>query len=335
MEKKKPILGDAANVIGRNAAGLLGKAKKAVVEAVDQNADGKLGLDDLSIVKDTVKTAVKERGEEWSAKQEQLKREKEFKELNPFFEADLEEPGFSLPKLILIAEKDDRHAQSRICDESVGFFFKDKEANVMTIYPEKVDLFRLKLHPDSDCGLYYVDPGDRDLYISLDEYFSYMKIARIGELQKIAQDLGAKHFRVTYKEQKKSFSKTDARANISGKVAKQGAKAEAEHHGSGETYAKVEIAAEMRFHGHEPVEPELHSFRNDPQIKNLIELRMSNNMLTHQTYTLNLGNSSGIKKRDALKIDAAIKALKVEGNASVSSEAQNEERRIFEYEIDF
>ena len=136
-------------------------------------------------------------------------------------------------------------------------------------------------------------------------------------------------------EQKKSFSKTDARANTSGKVAKQGVKAEAEHHDSGETYAKVEIAAEMRFHGHEPVAPELHYFRNDPQIKNLIELRMSNNMLTHQTYTLNLGNSSGIKKRDALKIDAAIKALKVEGNASVSSEAQNEERRIFEYEIDF
>ena len=31
--------------------------------------------------------------------------------------------------------------------------------------------------------------------------FLYLKIARIRELQKIVQDLGAKHFRVTYKEE--------------------------------------------------------------------------------------------------------------------------------------
>ena len=30
----------------------------------------------------------------------------------------------------------------------------------------------------------------------------YLKQVRISELQKIAQDLGAKHFRVTYKEEK-------------------------------------------------------------------------------------------------------------------------------------
>ena len=33
-----------------------------------------------------------------------------------------------------------------------------------------------------------------------------MKQVRVGELQKIAQDLGAKHFRVTYKEEKTAFS---------------------------------------------------------------------------------------------------------------------------------
>ena len=335
MEKKKPILGDAAAVLGKNAAGLFDKAKKAVVDAVDQNADGKLGLEDISIVKDTVKSAVKERSEEWSAKQEQLKREKELRDLSPFFEADLEEPGFSLPKLIRIAEMDEKHAESSLCAGSVGFIFRDKESSVMTIYPEKLDLFRLKLYPDSDCGLYYVDPGDRDLYISLDDYFNYLKVARVSELQKIAQDLGAKHFRVTYKEQKKSFSKNDVKANLGVKVGKQGGKAEAEHHNSDESFSKAEIAAEMIFLGHEPEEPELHYFRHDPQIKSLVELRMSKNPITHQTYTLNLANSTGIKVKDAIKIDAAIKALKIEGNASVSSEAQNETRRFFEYEIDF
>ena len=30
-------------------------------------------------------------------------------------------------------------------------------------------------YPDCDSECYYVDPGDRDEYISLDEYFSYLK----------------------------------------------------------------------------------------------------------------------------------------------------------------
>lgn len=336
MENKKPILGNAAAKVGKNAAGLFDKAKKAVVEAVDQNSDGKLGLDDFSIIKDSVKSAVKESSENWSAKQEQLKREKEFKELHPFFQEDVEEPGFSLPKLLRIAPMDSKHAESSICENSIGYIFNDKEMNVMTIYPEKIELFDLKIYPDMDCGLYYVDPNDRDFYISLDDYFNYLKIARVGELQKIAQDLGATHFRVTFKEQKKSFSKNDMKGNAGLKLpGKQGGSAAFEHHSGEEMFSKAEIAAEMVFIGHEPVEPTLNYFRKDPQIQNLIALRMSDNTMKHQTYTLNLSNSSGIKVKDAGKIDAALKAMKIEGNATVSSEAENETRRVFEYEIDF
>ena len=43
---------------------------------------------------------------------------------------------------------------------------------------------------------------------------NYLKVARVSELQKIAQDLGAKHFRVTYKEQKKSFESNTAKAKL-------------------------------------------------------------------------------------------------------------------------
>ena len=57
--------------------------------------------------------------------------------------------------------------------------------------------------------------------------------------------------------------------------------------------------------------------------------------LTHQKFTLNLSNSSGIKEKDAIKIDAVLKAMKIAGNATVTSEVKNEERRFFEYEIDF
>ena len=57
--------------------------------------------------------------------------------------------------------------------------------------------------------------------------------------------------------------------------------------------------------------------------------------MLHQKYTLKLSNSSGIKEKDAVKIDAALKAMKISGNTTVINEAQNESRRFFEYEIDF
>lgn len=81
-------------------------------------------------------------------------------------------------------------------------------------------------YPDSGDEFYYIDPSERNRYISLDEYFSYLKVARINELQKIAQDLGAKHFKVTYKEEQTSFSekKMQAKADV-----KSIAAANAEH----------------------------------------------------------------------------------------------------------
>lgn len=132
----------------------------------------------------------------------------------------------------------------------------------------------------------------------------YLKQVRISELQKIAQDLGAKHFRVTYKEEKK--------------------------------YSKIEIAAEMECPGHEPVEPELKYMKYDPTVKSLVELRMNTQgPMKRQSLTLKLSNSSGLKESEAVKIDAVLKGLKCSGNSTLISEAQNESKRYLEYEIDF
>lgn len=57
--------------------------------------------------------------------------------------------------------------------------------------------------------------------------------------------------------------------------------------------------------------------------------------LLNQKYMFKMSNSSGMKKTDAAKIDGVLKGMKISGNATVSSEAQNEARRYFEYEIKF
>ena len=332
MEKKKNNLGNIAADAGKAAAGFFNKAKDTVVNAVDQNDDGKFSLDDVSIVTDSLKTAVKDRSDQWNERQEQKKQKKELDALRPIFAEDIDNPDFYLPKLIRIAEMDEKHAQSELCKNSIGYKFVGKDLEVITIYPDKIGEFDLKFYPDIDSEIYYVDPADRDFYIALDNYFNYLKVARISELQKIAQDLGARHFRVIYKEHQKSLVSKDAtgKGNI-----QHGGKLDAEHHLRQDSFSKIEIAAEMECIGHKPIEPSLVYFRKDPQIQSLVSLRMADNEMTHQVYTLDLSNSSGIKVKDAVKIDAALSAMKISGNATVTGEAQSEMRRVFEYEIDF
>ena len=161
----------------------------------------------------------------------------------------------------------------------------------------------------------------------------YLKQVRISELQKIAQDLGAKHFRVTYKEEKSLFlEKTDTK--------KVGIKArdtaEYEQKKEEKKYSKIEIAAEMECPRHAPVEPELKCMKYDPTVKSLVELRMNTQgPMKRQFLTLKLSNSSGLKESEAVKIDAVLKGLKCSGNSTLISEAQNESKRYMEYEIDF
>ncbi len=336
MEKKKINLGNAAVGAGKLAAGFLSKAKDAVVSAVDQNGDGKLGLDDVSIVTDTVKAAVKEGSDRWNEKQEQRRREKELETLRPLFESDVDKPDFSLPKLIRIARMDEKHAGSEVCKNSIGFTFPGKDMDVLTIYPEHIAYFGIRFQQELDDGLYYVDPTDRDYYIPIDGYYNYLKIQRISELQTIARDLGAKRFSVIYKEYQKSASELDAQGKANLKAGKkQGATTEASHHSRENTFSKIEVAAKMEFIGHEAQRPILNYFKKDSQIQTLVDLRMGDNTLKHQAYTLELSNSSGIKYEDALKIDAALKEMNASGKVSVASEALNEASRIFEYEIDF
>ena len=98
----------------------------------------------------------------------------------------------------------------------------------------------------------------------------------------------------------------------------------------------IEVAAEMDCPGHAPVKPTLHYLQRDPSIENLIALRMDETSpISHHRLTLNFSQTSGIKEKDAVKIDAALKAMKISGNTTVTNEVRNESRRFFEYEIDF
>mgnify|MGYP002324700877 FL=1 len=332
MEVKKINLGEAAIGAGKNAKAFLGKTKDTIIKAVDQNGDGSFDFKDVSAMADSIGNAAQNAANAMRDNAEARNREKERKALQPVFLEDLDSTDFTLSKLIRVVDIDKKHAESEVCKGSVGFISEQKELRIVNIYKNMIGAFGISLYPDADSEIYYIDPSDRDKYIALDDYFGYLKIARVNELQKIAQDLGAKHFRVTYREKKASITKNDMKAKGNVRV---GA-AEAERNLSISDNSNIEVAAEMQCLGHAPIQPKLLYLRGEPSIQSLIALRMDeNSQIFHQEFSLKLSNSSGIKEKDAVKIDAALKAMKISGNTTVVSEAQSESRRFFEYEVDF
>ncbi len=110
----------------------------------------------------------------------------------------------------------------------------------------------------------------------MDEFFNYLRTARIGGLQKIAQDLGAKHFKVTYKEEKRQDEKKNVKGKMHGKNQAGKMDASVDQEGSTKEYSTIRIAAEMECIGHSPIEPELIYFKKDPQIQSLVALPGTN-----------------------------------------------------------
>lgn len=332
MENKKVNFASIAEKAGKGTKNLLGKAKEGFVKVADQNDDGNFDLKDVSAIAGTISTAAKNTMDTVKANIEEKNRETELRMLHPIFAEDIDSADFMLTKLIRITTMDKRRAESEVCKGSIGYISDLKDLTIVNIYRDKLNLFGLSFYPDDDYGLYYVDPSDRDSYIALDDYFNYLKVARVNELQKIAQDLGAKHFKVTYKEQKASFSSNVIKASVQ---AAKNISSGAEHNLTSSSASAADIAAEMDCPGHEPIEPTLRYLQRDPSIQSLIALRLSANATSHQKLTIHFSSSSGIKENDAVKIDAALKSLKISGNTTVTSEAKNESRRFFEYEVDF
>ena len=304
----------------------LGKTGKDITKAIDQNGDGKLDFSDIQVISNKIQ-----------ADRAEAQRKADLEKLKPLFPDNFEGAEFVMPKMLRVAEIDKLHAENPVCKDSVGFKTVQNDMTAVTIYPGFVEKLGLSFYPELENGVYYVDPSDRDQYIMLDDYyFSYMKMQRVAELQRIAQSLGAKHFRVTYKERSKSLSSNSVAASAGLKSGTVKADAKASHTETDSSMSAISIEAELSFPGHDPIKPELHYLKKEINVINLIDMRMDPlSPLQHQRFNIELSNSIGIKRTDAVKIDTMLKTMKMTGNTTVESEVQNEERRILEYEIDF
>lgn len=321
MKKFNIDISQKTNEAKQKTANIMNKTKDSFIKLVDQNGDDKFDREDVEKITGAIKKNIDEK-----------KREYELKKLQLIFQTDIDDGDFIIQKFVRVADRDKKRAESGACKGAIGYFTENNDVRMLNIYRDSTEFFGLTFYPDNRSEFYYVDPSDRDRYIALDDYFNYLKAERISELQRIAQDLGAKHFRVTFVEEKAAYTK--AKTTLGGKAAKVGAEASVEK--SASEYSKMEIAAENDFPGKDPIKPKIKYLLRDPNIQNLITMRLNeDSALTHQKLMIKLSNTSGLKETDAVKIDAVLKGMKVGGNTTVQNEAKNEARRYLEYEIDF
>lgn len=327
MERFEKIIVDA----GRNTKDILKKTKDMTIHAVDQNDDGKFNLEDVAVIASVVGNSVKKRAQVLKEVTDEKTRELELKMLQPIFLEDLN--NLLMPKFIRITERDKKRAESEVCKESIGFWSVQKDLCMVNIFRDSIERYDLSFYPDCNSEFYYVNPIDNENYIALNDYFEYLKQVRINELQKIAQDLGAKHFRVIYKEEQSIFSRKSEHKKMGLKPV---VSTDLNLENAQRKYSRVEIAAEMKCPGHSPVMPKLKYMKYDPNVNGLIAMRMNENgPLLHQKIEFKFSNFSGLKENEAVKIDAVLKAMKCNGNATLVSETKDESRRYLEYEIDF
>ena len=315
--------------LGDQFSEFLNKTKENVSKLVDQNDDGNFDSKDVGLVFDKLKDTAKNTYDTVKTNLDQNQQERDLKTLRPIFESTLSDTDFFVSKL------DKKHAESKVCQNSIGHIDTYGGLEVINIYRDKVKYFGLTFFPNNDAELYYVDPTDHERYIELDNYFSQLKNERISELERIAFDLGAKHFKVLYKEQTISSSKVNVNHKSKLNILKSGANSDVDINVSTDKFCSVEIAAQSDFIGHKPQEPVLRYLKHEPHILNLIDLRMNEAPITHKKMEIKLIESSGIKTNDAVKIDAAIKAMRFESRTSIVAEVNQESQRSFEYEIDF
>lgn len=338
IELKKNI-----NTLKEKASERVKVAANAMVNFVDQNEDGKVDINDVTIVKGAINEGVKDASDKAKHYISEKRLEVERRKLKPIFESDIDASDFMMPKIIRITDIDKKHQQSEICEGSIGYYAENEGLRVINIYPDHINLLGVTFYPDLASEVYYVNPTDHDSYIALNDYYQYLKVARVNELQKIAQDLGATHFKVTLKEKKALITKKneEAKAGFKKKLKNEKEKVkdnnlEVTKNFLTDNFDIVEVSAEMDCVGHAPVEPSLNFLKRDLSVQNLIAMRMdTNNQFKHQKISIELANTSGIKEKDAIKIDALLKQMNISGEVTLANETKKEERRFFEYEIFF
>lgn len=353
-ERAPGAFGKAMGNLGTHAKEAVVKAQSTVMCAVDKNGNGKIDAEDFGLTREnlegageTVKGVAIAAGHGLKAGSTAMgkafaeaRMELDLKTLRPVFPDTLpfafieSKANVGQPSILSIVARDKRRSESEVCRGAVGYYQPAKGYELLNLYEDFVPQSALTFYPAAIKGIFLADPYQVGVYVALDEYFDFIRKALVNELEIVAQDLGAKHVRISFKEDKKSLVAQQVKA----KAKTQLESLSTDHSASVDEFSSVEIAADVKFSGHDsPVVPPLVYFKHESDIVKLVRMRTSDgsNKIESKTYRFQCNRLFGAKEDDSAQISAILNGIKCTGSASYSQNIQRESRTILEYSIEF
>ena len=280
---------------------------------------------------DTVAQGAKDLSEkikEEQAERERLKKEKEIESLKPLFSKEYKKKDFRIPSIVVIA--DDKE-YGELLEGAMGWREIKEGTEVLYLYRSWAAKSGLTFCPVPNVGdVYCAARFDTMRFVRAEEVFRRAHDERLAELEKIAYALGARSYSIDIVEAESVAEKMRASGSIKfgkiGSQAKVQSSSSQENERSGHTHAKLT--------GHnDPQRPELKWFRDDENIKNLIEMRCSDKNAIHSR-SLSIKGTSMISMSN--EVACAIDAIKgIKTSASMAQEATKHNNSALIFEIEF
>lgn len=258
------------------------------------------------------------------------KKEYDLRTLRPIFDKDIPTNYEHYP-LLNIVKSDDKRMSNPFCLNSFGFMSESRDLDVLNIYLSSFSKFNITLNGATEEGVYFANPYVPGEYIDSNQYAIYLKDERVRELFNIADCLGAKYVSVSFKMVEKKTDEEKGKLKL--KNGKNKAEIEAERKLSESLQLSIDHTSHFKPHN-TPTIPKLVYYKDNNTIKDLIERRMQNKLVS-DTYSISYASASSAKMKEASKVDSAIKALKLSASQSLSVCYKVENQIRMSYRIEF
>lgn len=266
---------------------------------------------------------------------QQAHEQKVLEKYKPIFDMNLSNVLPKMPAILNVVSDYDKKSKTKY-PEAIGFEREINDEEILSVSLNDVGKYGIVLKPNKDESLYYVHPTERNTYICIDDYFKYLTTARITELKDIAHSLGATHVSIAIFEKEQSFSTKKVKGGGLLGFGKDKHQAEAEKAREKSETVQIGATIEAMFEKKEPEMPELKLFADDENIQSLIKHVLTDiGKQTYEKLKLDYNVCSGIKEKEAMKLDGVLKKLKFKLTGSIVEEAKKESNRHFEYTITF
>lgn len=256
--------------------------------------------------------------------------EQRMKHYNPLFKDKFFSDDFKLPNIIKIVDDAERRGID-VCEGAIGWTKKTNDVEILYLYDEFICDSKINFVPVGKCdSVYCVDNFDKTKYIDVESIFDGTLSEKMAELEHVAYSLGAKSYSIEMVET--NIDTQSANDGVGINLGKSKAGIDSDSFNQSKSYQGGKNITYIDGE-REPVRPTLKWFKNDENIKNLIEMRCSGNGTVKSKVLQFKGSSSAtMSQKCAVAIDAI---SKIGAKASMEKKSIKEHSTLMILEIEF